>query len=114
MGADGMVEKKSVDYHIDLPAGVSRQQMMGLVERAAQSVGLYISHIGGYSRKKYPNSVHWHFKRDKHEPGIIDATFWDVKSLFWLMVQKRNAPWVPAMVPKLRRALEREVRALSA
>ena len=109
-----MAEKKSVDTYIDVPAGVSKAQMMGLVERAASSVGLYISHIGGYSRKKYPNSVHWHFKRHRDEPGIIDATFWDVKSLFWLMVQKRNAAWVPAMVPTLRAALEREVRGLDA
>jgi len=107
-----MPEKKSVDYYVDLPEGISKQQVMTLVERAVESVGLYISHIGGYSRKKYPNSVHWHVKRDKKETGIIDATFWDARSLLWLMVQRRNAPWVKAMVPKLHKALKREASIL--
>ena len=72
-------------------------------DRSAESVGLHISHIGGYSRKKYPNSVHWHFKRDRNERGNIDAAFWDAKSLSWLMLQQRNAPWVKARDPKLRK-----------
>lgn len=108
-----MKEKKSIDYYIDLPAGVSKRQIMPAVERAAKAAGLYISHIGGYSRVKYPGSVHWHFKRDKNEAGLIDATFWDVKSLLWMMVQKRNAPWVKAAVPKLRRALQHEMALLA-
>lgn len=107
-----MAEKKSIDYFIDIPTGITKRDMMAAVERAATAAGLYISHIGGYSRVKYPGSVHWHFKRDKKEPGIIDATFWDVKSLFWLMVQKRNRDWVWDMVPVLQRELAREFSAL--
>lgn len=108
-----MPEKKSDDYYVDIPDGISRQQMQDLVERAARSVGLYISHIGGYSRTKYPNSVHWHFKRDPGEPGLLDATFWDVRSLFWLMIRHREPQWVKDMVPRFLRALEREAQAKS-
>ena len=108
-----MSEKKSDDYYIEVPEGISKQAMMGLVERAAESAGLYISHIGGYSRTKYPNSVHWHFKRDPNESGLLDATFWDVKSLFWLMIRHREPQWVKDMVPKLLRALRKEVRLLN-
>ncbi len=108
----GMPEKKSGDYYVDLPEGISKREMMALVERAAQRTGLYISHIGAYSHKKYPNSVHWHFKRDPKEAGLMDATFWDVKSLFWLMIRHREPEWVKEMVPKLLRALRREVRQL--
>jgi hypothetical protein len=104
--------KKSYDMPIDLPDGISRQQMMELVDEAARGVGLYISHIGSYSRKKYPNSVHWHFKRDKKEVGLIDATFWDVKSLFWLMIRNSEPDWVHAMAPRLQEALQREIRKL--
>lgn len=107
-----MAARRSDDYYVDLPEGITPEEMQGLVERAAESVGLYISHIGSYSRKKYPNSVHWHFKRDPNERGLLDATFWDVRSLFWLMIRHSEPRWVKAMVPRLLRALRREVAAL--
>lgn len=106
-------EKKSTDMYVDLPDGLSRDQIMDVVERAAERVGLYISHIGSYSRKKYPNSVHWHFKRDAKEAGLIDATCWDVKSLLWLMVRHREPAWVQKTAPKLQRALRQEAKALA-
>ena len=108
--SDGlMAEKRSDDYPVEVPEGITPDEMQRIVERAADSVGLYISHIGSYSRKKYPNSVHWHFKRDPKEPGLLDATYWDVKSLFWLMIRRSEPKWVQRMVPKLLRALRREV-----
>ena len=108
-----VAERKSDDYYVEVPTGVTTGQMQQAVERAAESVGLYISHVGSYSRKKYPNSVHWHFKRDPKERGLLDATFWDVRYLFWLMIRHREPQWVKAMAPKLLRALRREVAALS-
>lgn len=107
-----MPEKKSDDYYVKVPEGISKTQMSRIVENAAERAGLYISHIGGYSRTKYPNSVHWHFKRDAKENGLLDATFWDVKSLFWLMIRHSEPQWVKDMVPKFLRALRAEVRAL--
>ncbi len=107
------MEPKSDNHYVDVPTGISNEEMMGLVERAAQRVGLYISHIGGYSRKRFPNSVHWHFKRDPNERGLLDATFWDVKSLFWLMIRRREPLWVQEKVPELLRALRVEVRNFS-
>lgn len=105
-----MKEKRSDDYYVDIPEGLSKQEMGKIVERAASRAGLYISHIGGYSRKKYPNSVHWHFKRDPGEAGLLDATFWDVKSLFWLMIRRREPQWVKEMVPVLLSSLRKEIR----
>lgn len=105
-------EKKSYDLHIDLPGEISREQMMKLVEKAAERAGLYISHIGSYSRKKYPNSIHWHFKRSKKEFGLIDATFWDVQSLFWLMIRFSEPKWVHEMAPRFQKTLALEVSKL--
>lgn len=103
-----MKEKKSDDFYINIPAGVSKQTLMPLVEEAAKSAGLYISHIGKYLAHKHPGSVHWHFKRDKKESGILDATFYDVESLFWLMISHSNPKWVHDKVPDLMSALETE------
>lgn len=107
-----MAEKRSDDHYVAVPEGISPDEMRELVERAAIRAGLYVSHIGGYSRKKFPNSVHWHFKRDPKEPGLLDATFWDVKSLFWLMIRRSEPDWVHAQVPSLLDALRAEVSVL--
>ncbi len=106
-------EKKSDDVYVDLPKGLARDQIMAAVERAAEAAGMYISHIGSYSRKKYPGSVHWHFKRDAKERGLIDATYWDVKELLWLMIRHSEPEWVHKNAPKLKRALNREFAALA-
>ena len=107
-----MKEKKSDDYYVTLPAGMTKKQIMLAVERAASDAGLYISHIGGYSRKKYPNAVHWHFKRDAKEVGLLDASYWDVKSLFWLMIRHSEPKWVKDKVPVLLRELNRQMSAV--
>ena len=57
--------------------------------------------------------MHWHFKRDPKENGLLDATFWDVKSLFWLMIRRSEPEWVKDMVPVLLGSLKQEVAALS-
>ncbi len=105
-----MATKKSDDYYVDLPEGMTKREISKLVERAATSAGLYVSHVGGYSRTKYPNSVHWHFKRDPREKGVLDATFWDAKSLFWLMIRHSEPQWVKDVVPKLVRSLRKQLK----
>jgi hypothetical protein len=109
-----MKEKKSDSYYIEIPEGVSKETLMPLVEDAAKKVGLYISHIGKYLAHKHPGSVHWHFKRHKKEGGILDATFYDIESLFWLMISHRNPQWVHEKVPDLLCALEVEFAKIEA
>ncbi len=108
-----MREKKSTNYYIEIPQGISKDSMHSVVERAVESVGLYISHIGKYMAHKHPGSVHWHFKREKGERGIVDATFYDEESLFWLMIAHRSPDWVQVMAPKLKLALEKEIALLN-
>lgn len=107
-------DKKSDSYYLDIPKGASKSVLLPLVERAAKSAGLYTSHSGKYLAHKHPGSVHWHFKRDKNECGILDATFFDVESLFWLMIAHRNPQWVKDKVPELVASLEREFSTLDA
>lgn len=102
-------QKKSYHLIVGSADKMKKELMMGVVERAATSANLYISHIGGYSRVKYPNSVHWHFKRDKKEPGLIDATFWEEGSKFWLVIRNSEPEWVHEMAPVLQAALLEEL-----
>lgn len=107
-------EKKSYDLDLPLSAALPREAALALVERAAAETGLYISHIGGYSRVKYPNSVHWHFKRDKKEPGLIDATYWLEGVKFWLVIRNSEPAWVHETAPLLQKALAVEISRLPA
>ncbi|MFQ6550289.1 hypothetical protein AADZ90_020270 [Aestuariibius sp. 2305UL40-4] len=102
-------EKKSYELEMCIDDEITMEEMMGVVERAAKATGLYISHIGGYSRVKYPNSVHWHFKKHKKEPGLIDATFWEEGTRFWLIVRNNEPQWVHDTAPLLQKALENEL-----
>ena len=104
--------KRSHDYDVDVPKRIATQEMMGLVARATDSAGLGISHIDRYSRTKYPNSVHCPFKGQENATRLLDATFWDVLSLVWLMIRHREPQWFKDMVPILLRALCKEVAAL--
>ncbi|MBY5935344.1 hypothetical protein KUV51_20220 [Tateyamaria omphalii] len=106
-------EKKSYDLELTITTQLDRPTIMPLVERAAVSTGLYISHIGGYSRVKYPNSVHWHFKRNRKEPGLIDATFWQEGTRFWLIVRHNEPQWVHDTAPALQAALQAEIDKLA-
>ena len=107
-------EKKSYDLIVNISDKMNKEQMMGVVERAAKATGLYISHIGGYSRVKYPNSVHWHFKRNKKEAGLIDATFWEEGAKFWLIMRNNEPQWVHDTAPDLQKALQDELAQLKA
>lgn len=106
--------RKSYDLIVDITNEMDKETMMGVVERAATNAGLYISHIGGYSRVKYPNSVHWHFKRDRKEAGLIDATFWEEGSKFWLVIRDNEPVWVHNTAPLLQKALKEELAGLQA
>lgn len=105
-------EKKSYDLVINISEEMTKDKMLDVVERAAEMTGLYISHIGSYSRVKYPNSVHWHFKRNRKEPGLIDATFWKEGTKFWLVVRNNEPQWVHETAPFLQKALEEELAQL--
>jgi len=60
-------EEKSIRYDVSLARKYSGNKMQSIVEKAAEDLDVYISHIGGYSRVKYPSSIHWHFKQHPKE-----------------------------------------------
>ena len=64
------------------------------VEETAKQLGVYISHIGSFTRVKYPNSIHWHFKEHPKEKGCLDATFWEEGNEFWIDARNYEPQWV--------------------
>jgi len=63
---------KSVRYDVTLNKKYTRKQFSKIIEKASDELDVYISHIGGYSRVKYPNSIHWHFKEHPKEKGCLE------------------------------------------
>jgi len=87
-------ELKSVRYDVHLSKKYSGKQMHKTIENIAKTLDVYISHIGSYSRKKYPNSIHWHFKEHPKEIGCLDATFWEEGNEFWIVARNYESQWV--------------------
>ena len=98
-------ELKSVRYNVTLSKNYNSNTISKKIEAAAVSLDVYISHIGSYSRVKYPNSVHWHFKQHPIEKGCLDATFWEEGNEFWIVVRNYEPQWVKDKAPEMQRYL---------
>ena len=98
-------ETKSVRYDVTLSKKYTGNRMSKEVEKASKKLGVYISHIGGYSRVKYPNSIHWHFKEHPKEKGCLDATFWEEGNEFWIVARNYEPQWVKDKAKQLQEHL---------
>ena len=85
---------KSKRYDVALSKQYTGKVISNKVETAASCLKVYISHIGSYSRVKYPNSIHWHFKQHPKEKGCLDATFWEEGNEFWIVARNYEPQWV--------------------
>jgi len=98
-------ESKSVRYDVSLGKQYKGHQVQKAVEKAANDLGVYISHIGGYSRVKYPKSMHWHFKEHPKEKGCLDATYWEEGNELWIVARNYEPQWVKTKAKELQRYL---------
>ena len=96
---------KSVRYDVTLNKRYTGKQFSKIIEKSSGELNLYISHIGGYSRVKYPNSIHWHFKEHPKEKGCLDATFWEEGNEFWIVARNYEPLWVKDKAVELQRYL---------
>jgi hypothetical protein len=61
------------------------------------------------SLKKYPGSLHWHFKREG-QAGVLEITLWPQARRLWFILREgRRAAWVDEIIPSLQRKLEEMV-----
>jgi len=87
-------ETKSVRFDVSLSRKYSGDEMHKIIKDVSDKLNVYISHIGSFSRVKYPNSIHWHFKEKPKEVGCLDATFWEEGNEFWIVARNREPQWV--------------------
>lgn len=97
---------KSVRYDVALSKKYAGEEMHLIIETIAKKLNVYISHIGSYSRKKYPNSIHWHFKEHPKEKGCLDATFWEEGNEFWIVARNYEPQWVKDKAKEMQAVLK--------
>jgi len=81
-----------------------------VIETACARRGLQLAMKGTLA--SYPGSTHWHFKQPDQK-GTLELTLFLPVRRIWAQVQDgRRAAWIDAELPRLRRAIERELKAL--
>lgn len=100
-------EIKSVRYDVKLSRKYTGDEFHQIIEKVAKKLDVYISHIGSFTRRKYPNSIHWHFKEHPKEVGCLDATFWEEGNAFWIIARNREPQWVKDKAKRMQEELEK-------
>ena len=97
---------KEIEFRV--PKQCDLADAEGLVERACAERGLIVGMKG--SLAAYPGCVHWHYKRPR-QTGTLEITVYPKERRVWAQVQdKRKAPWIDEELPRVRRAIEKELR----
>ena len=87
------------EFELALPANIDPTIAEQVIERCCAAQCLTQSLKG--SLKKYPESLHWHFKQ-KRQRGTLEITLWLRASQIRFKVQEgRQALWIEEIVSTL-------------
>jgi hypothetical protein len=97
-----------VEVEVDIPAHAQSASIPRAVERACATEGLTLTLKGTLA--KYPDCVHWHFKKGK-ERGTLEMTWGERKNRLWFKVAVgRTGAWVEETAARLRKQIERALQ----
>jgi hypothetical protein len=101
---------KEIEFRV--PKQCDLADAEGLVERACAARGLIVGMKGALAG--YPGCVHWHYKKPQQK-GTLEITVYPKQRRIWAQVQDgRKAPWIDQELPRVRRAIEKQLRACAA
>ena len=87
------------EFELALPANINPIIAEQIIERCCAAQSLTQSLKG--SLKKYPDSLHWHFKQEGQR-GTLEITLWPRASQIRFKVQEgRQALWIEEIVSTL-------------
>jgi len=99
---------KEVEFTVPKNCGLSKARR--LIQKVCAQRGLQLAMKGTLA--SYPGSTHWHFKQP-NQKGTLELTLFQPARRIWARVQDgRRAAWIDAELPRLKRAIERELKAL--
>ncbi len=84
-----------IEIEVEVPKQSELRSIAEIVERACLAEGLTLTLKG--TLKKYPHSLHWHFKQGKSR-GTLEVTWWEEQQRLWFkLAAGRMGQWtVPA------------------
>jgi hypothetical protein len=92
-------------YEVRIDAGSKLSRTDKIVESCCAKEGLKAT--VKTELRSYPNSIHWHFKKQGQSRGTLEITFWKQERRIWLSVQDgRRAEWIFEMIGTLKKSLE--------
>ena len=87
------------EFELALPANIDPIIAEQVIEQCCAAQGLTQSLKG--SLKKYPDSLHWHFKQERQR-GTLEITLWPKAGQIRFKIQEgRQAPWIEEIVSTL-------------
>jgi hypothetical protein len=93
------------EIKVALPAGRDDAEIIGAVDLACRDAGL--TQVSKGSLSKYPGCVHWHYKLGS-QLGTLEITYWPQEERLWFALRaNRYGAWMDALVPQLKREIER-------
>ena len=94
-----------VEIELQLPKVVHEGDLVRCVEVVCVTNSLTCTLKGTLA--KYPDSIHWHFKKAKQK-GILEITWWEMKQRLWFKVaNNRTGEWMNESLPKLKEEIEK-------
>ena len=100
-----MGEKHVTTTDVTVPPHADFGAVERLVEKVYQAEGLTATSKN--SLASFPESVHWHFKREG-EKEVLELTLWPTKRRLWASVHaNRVGSWTEDSLERVRRGLER-------
>jgi len=96
-----------IEVELQLPDRVASEAVVRAVEQICASHDLTCTLKGTLIR--YPDSVHWHFKRGR-EKGTLEVTWWGRQHRLWFKVADgRTAAWIDEHLPRLKEKIEKSL-----
>lgn len=99
-------------FEMKVAAGISAAKVNEIVERICAEEGL--AQTMKDTLATYPGSIHWHYKRNQKQPGVLEITYWPVRDRLWVSAhQNRLVDWIETVANSLGSKFEAELRPAS-
>lgn len=93
-----------IEIEIRIPSKIRPSALIKVVEQSCSDDDLTCTLKGTLA--KYPDCIHWHFKKDKQR-GTLEITWWERGNRLWFKVADNRAGiWIDEGIPSLKKRIE--------
>jgi len=97
-----------LESNIEIPGDVNGVALIDAIERVCRAHELTCTLKGTLA--KYPDSMHWHFKKGKQK-GTLEITWWESKNRLWFKVAEgRTGAWIEEGMLQIKEEIQKLLR----